>query len=354
MRKEKDCLILGSLVSVLLALLTLFVFSVMFQQSTKNNKVQKTSVKQTSSSSSSKPATKKETATVKSAEAKQAVMIADATALSNLGLYYDYASLSLEDTIKAYMAENGIADDQVAFSYKDLASGQTASMNDTELMTAGSTYKLPLNMLVVDAVAKGKISMDERFDITNTDYEYIGEHNNYVAAFDGAMSISDMQKYSLVYSENTPAYALSERIGGMDKAYTMFGRYGKSKSKEVKTIRQEGNKTTTDYCIQVLDYLWKHKDKYSDLIGYLEEAFPQDYYHALLPDLVVAQKPGYVREALNVGAIVQETTPYIVAIYTKGLGGATESDSEINGVGLYELEQLCYVVNEWHRVNMNP
>ena len=31
-------------------------------------------------------------------------------------------------------------------------------MNDTQPMTAGSTYKLPLNMLVMDEVNKGKLS----------------------------------------------------------------------------------------------------------------------------------------------------------------------------------------------------
>ena len=60
-------------------------------------------------------------------------------------------------------------------------------------------------MLVVDEVAEGKLSMEERFDITQTHFEYQGEHDNYVAAFNGAMSIPDMQEYSLVYSENTPA-----------------------------------------------------------------------------------------------------------------------------------------------------
>ncbi len=58
---------------------------------------------------------------------------------------------------------------------------------------------------------------------TQTHFEYQGEHDNYVAAF-GAMSIPDMQSIPLVYSENTPAYALAERLGGMDKAYEMFSR----------------------------------------------------------------------------------------------------------------------------------
>ena len=43
----------------------------------------------------------------------------------------------------------------------------------------------------------------------------------------------------------------------------------------------------------------------------------------------------------------------LVAIYTAGLGGTTPESSEISGVGLYQLGQLAYVINEWHRVNMN-
>lgn len=283
----------------------MLIFLVMFNKSsnsklkqTKDRRILSTSTTRTSSSSHDQKIVEK------SLEKKKMVMEQDMELMNAYRLYYDYAHLSLKEVVLAYMSEYGIEKNSVAFSYKNLKTGQRDAMNDTQAMTAGSTYKLPLNMLVVDAVVKGKLSMEERFDITETDYEYIGEHNNYVAAFSGAMSIDDMQKYSLVYSENTPAYALAERIGGMDSAYSKFGRYGQSKG-DIKNIQKNGNKVTTDY------------------------------YRALIPsDVVVAQKPGYVREALNVGAIVKEEVPYIVAIYTAGLGGSTQEDSEINGVGL--------------------
>ena len=58
------------------------------------------------------------------------------------------------------------------------------------------------------------------------------------------MSIPDMQRYSLVYSENTPAYALADRLGGWSKRAKLFSRYGQSRSPEVKTF-SEDNKTTT-------------------------------------------------------------------------------------------------------------
>ncbi|OBZ00375.1 serine hydrolase [Streptococcus dysgalactiae subsp. equisimilis] len=288
----------------------------------------------------------------KSKEAKQATMDADFAQMNALGLYYDYHTLSLVDTVKAYLEEFGIDESQIAFSYKDLRSGKTVTMNEHQPMTAGSTYKLPLNMLVVDEVKKGKLTLTERFDITGTDYEYEQEHNAYVAQFSGAMSIPDMQEYSLVYSENTPAYALAECLGGMNKAYQLFDRYGKA-SGPIPTIDRKGNKTTTAYYLQVLDYLWKHQDKYEDILYFIGESFPDLYYKAYLPNITIYQKPGYVREALNIGAIVCEESPYLIALYSAGLGGATEESEEVNGLGYVQLINLTYVINEWHRVNHN-
>lgn len=100
--------------------------------------------------------------------------------------------------------------------------------------------------------------------------------------------------------------------------------------------------------------MFKHQDKYKDLLEYIGESFPDEYYKTYLPDdLTIYQKPGYVREALNVDAIVMEDSPYLISIYTRYLGGSTESSSEINGTGYNQLAMLTYVINEWHRVNMN-
>ncbi len=48
-----------------------------------------------------------------------------------------------------------------------------------------------------------------------------------------------------------------------------------------------------------------------------------------------------------------EEKPYIVALYTAYLGGSTESSDEISGLGIEQVGQLAYVINEWHRVNKN-
>lgn len=170
-------------------------------------------------------------------------MEADADTMYANGLYYDYANMTLNQVVEAFMADQGIESSQIAFSYKNTKTNEQFSMNDTQPMTAGSTYKLPLNMLVMDEVNRGKLSLTERFDINNTEYEYQGEHDKYVASFGGAMTIPEMQEYSLVYSENTPAYALAERLGGMENSMACLintvSQKGKLKLFKCMVIRQQ-------------------------------------------------------------------------------------------------------------------
>lgn len=310
----------------------------------------KTSIAESSETSQSSVPPPKEL--IKSEEAKQAVMEEDRASIEAMGLAYDYAHMGLVEVVQAYLVDAGIDPSQVAFSYKNPATGHTFSMNETQPMTAGSTYKLPLNMLVVDAVAEGKFSMTERFDITNTSYEYKLEHDAYVNQFGGAMTIPDMQEYSLVYSENTPAYALADRLGGLDAAFAMMDKYGRSKG-EIPTIRREDNKTTTDYYIQVLEHLYRNQEKYADIIYFMDMSFPGKYYETYLTHLRVVQKPGYVGEALNVDAMVFEESPYLIALYTRYLGGSTEYSDQVNGYGYMQLAAITYVINQWHRVNEN-
>ena len=356
--EKKDCLFYGGMLALLsIPFFVYFTASSIFGglvADEAESKPSSSQVKELASVPETTEATTEEAAKdlVKSEEAKQAVMEADRYSMEAMGLAYDYAHMSLVQVVQAYLADAGIDPSQVAFSYKNPATGHSFSMNENQPMTAGSTYKLPLNMLVVDAVAEGKLSLTERFDITNTAYEYKFEHDAYVGQFGGAMTIPEMQEYSLVYSENTPAYALAERLGGLDAAYALMDRYGTSKG-EISTIRRGDNKTTTDYYIQVLEHLYRNQEKYADIIYFMDVSFPGKYYETYLTHLRVVQKPGYVGEALNVDAMVFEESPYLIALYTRYLGGSTEMSDEVNGYGYMQLVALTYVINQWHRVNEN-
>lgn len=292
---------------------------------------------------------------VKSQEAKEAAMSEDLAYMSSLGLYYDYAHLSLEDTVKAFLAEQGLDVSQVAFSYKNLVTNEAFSMNDTQPMTAGSTYKLPLAMLIIDEVEAGHIDMSEEVNYTTIgNITEAPDYPLYLAGFGETMNWTQILDNALIHSENTPAYIMADRLGGFHVAYQRIAKFGQSKG-AVKTIDYDGgNKTTSNYYIQVLDYLWKNKDKYAPIIDRLDASFTNQWYEQYVNWVRVSQKPGYSQEALNVNAIVEEETPYIISLYTAGFGGSNEFTTEINGYGYYQVTCLAYVINEWHRVNMNP
>lgn len=293
--------------------------------------------------------------TTKSKEAREKAAAEDDALMTSYGLKYDYANLTLQEVVKEFMKRNGIKEDQIAVSYKDFTTGELLSLNETQAMRAGSTYKLPMAMLVKDKVDAGELSMDERYDISKTGFELASEHAAYMSQFGGAMNISELWQYALMYSENTPAYKMAELLGGHEAAYGQFSRYGISEKSEIKTFSLENpvNYTTTDYYVQVLEHLYKNQDKYAEIIKNIEDSFPGEYYKKYLPGLRIAQKPGFSKEAINVSAIVFEEKPYAVAIYTRYLGNSNENTGEIDPVGLSILNQLTYVVNQWHRVNKN-
>lgn len=290
----------------------------------------------------------------KSKEEKDAVMKFDMATMSSYGLYYDYANLTLEEVVKEFMKEHGIKGDQIAFSYKDLTSKELISYNETMPMRAGSTYKLPLSMLIKDKVDDGELSMTKRYDISKTSFELASEKRAYMKQFGGAMRISDMWEYALLYSENTPAHKMAELLGGFEAAFAQYSKYGKSTKASIETFDYKaGNYTTTDYYIQLLEYLYNNQTKYKEIIKNIEASFPGEYYKRYIRGIRVAQKPGFSKEAINASAIVFEKKPYIVAVYTKYLGKSNENTVEIDYQGLTMVGKLTYVINQWHRVNKN-
>lgn len=309
-----------------------------------------------SSSEEAKKSKKTEvTPTVKSLEAKEAVVAEDLAYMSSLGLYYDYAHLSLEDTVKAFLAEQGLDVSQVAFSYKNLVTNETFTMNDTQPMTAGSTYKLPLGMLIIDEAVAGRLNMTEEVPYTTIgNITEAPDYPLYLAGFGETMNWTQILDNALIHSENTPAYVMADRLGGFHEAYQKISKFGHSKG-DIKTIDYEdGNKTTSDYYIQVLDYLWEHKDKYAPIIERLDASFPGQWYEQYVHSVRISQKPGFSQEALNVNAIVEEEIPYLISIYTAGFGGSNADTTDMSGYGYNQLCCLTYVINEWHKVNMNP
>ena len=153
MKQTKKEFILGLTIIIALTLLIMLIFLVMFNKSsnsklkqTKDRRILSTSTTRTSSISHDQKIVEK------SLEKKKMVMEQDMELMNAYRLYYDYAHLSLKDVVLAYMSEYGIEKNSVAFSYKNLKTGQRDAMNDTQAMTAWKNAlilpRLTMNILV--------------------------------------------------------------------------------------------------------------------------------------------------------------------------------------------------------------
>lgn len=261
---------------------------------------------------------------------------------SELGqlLQYDYAHSDLATVIRHYLKDESISESQVAFAYKNTASGKIIQMNENNLMTAASTYKLPLGLYVEDTMADKGYTLSQKLRVSSL-YDTNNEYANFVKAYGVNVTIDNLLKETIVHSNNTSAITLAEHFGGFQTLYqTAFLKYGSNEQADIRTLNREKNQTTAGYFIKVLDYLWTNRDKYPIVTGYLEKAAPTAYYEKYVQNVNVWHKYGEYGGSINDTAIVFEKTPYLVALYT-------------NKLSSQQFSKLAYVIHTWHRSQAN-
>src|SRR5699024_2372353 len=62
----------------------------------------------------------------------------------------DFSVLTLEDVMADFMADWGLNSENFAVSYYNTVTGESYAFNDTHMMVAASTFKLPLNLYYYD------------------------------------------------------------------------------------------------------------------------------------------------------------------------------------------------------------
>ena len=58
----------------------------------------------------------------------------------------EFDGQTLEEVVLTYMEQRGLNGENFSLSYYNTVTGEAYAYNDTRMMVAGSTYKLPLNM----------------------------------------------------------------------------------------------------------------------------------------------------------------------------------------------------------------
>ena len=73
--------------------------------------------------------------------------------------------------------------------------------------------------------------------------------------------------------------------------------------------------------VDTLKYLYDNSDRFEELIGYMKDAVPGEYFKAGVQEFEIAHKYGAINEFVNDVAIIYTPQPILLAVYTQGIHG---------------------------------
>ena len=239
------------------------------------------------------------------------------------------AGKTLEGLMAEFMQENSLNETNFSLCYYNTVTGEEYCYNETAFMIAASTYKLPLNLYYYELQASGEITGDTYIPGAGT-------------------TLDDCHRMSLVDSNNEVSIAMLYHLGSFRDYKEAMRPFFTMTDDEIDPIYYADNYYCTRMMMDCLKYLYAHADDFSEMLGYMTEACPGAYFKALLEDKVtVAHKYGGFEGAENDTGIIYASQPFLLAVYTQGVGEQICSQAaEL----LYEYTEYPYQCAEAERI----
>ena len=216
---------------------------------------------------------------------------------------------SLDDVVADFMDEYGLNSENFALSYYNTVTGEAYGYNDTHMMVAASTFKLPLNLYYYDLERSGELDPDA-----------------YIAG--AGTTLSDAHYQSLVWSNNEVSIGLLYNLGDFRTYKERMRRYFTMEDEEIDYIYYVDNYYCTRMMIDALTYLYDNQEDFSEMIGYMLEAQPGEYFKAGVPEEYdVAHKYGWYEGAVNDVGIIYTPEPFLLVVYTQDVGAQVVADA---------------------------
>ena len=205
--------------------------------------------------------------------------------------------------------------DTIAAGYYNFATGEEHYYNGDEYRVSGSMYKVPLNMLFMDWISEGKLTMDELI----SGYRY-----------------SELLEGTIVNSDNNYAKILWDYAGATietDPPSTLYHRYriliaplmGED-PENVDDKYYENNFFTPRQMITCLRRLYDGGSRYDRLIETMQRAEPEKYFKLHERRYDIAHKYGWFAEDpilyLNDCALCFTDDPIAIVLFTTGTENA--------------------------------
>ena len=152
----------------------------------------------------------------------------------------------------ALRAEYHLDETNFAVSYYNTVTGEEYNWNETAMLTAASTFKLPLNLYYYELQNEGKISGD-------------------TVLTEGGATLDRCHYLSLVESNNELSIAMLYRIGDFRTYKETMRRYFTMTDDEIDPKYYQDNYYCTRMMMDALKYLYAHADEFPEMLDYMEQ-----------------------------------------------------------------------------------
>ena len=209
----------------------------------------------------------------------------------------------------AFRAERNLTEDNFAVSYYDTVTGERYDWNETHMMVAASTFKLPLNLYYYEKENAGELAPDTLIT-------------------EGGATLDWCHYLSIVESNNEISHALLYRIGTFRDYKEAMRKFFTMTDEEIDPKYYQNNYYCTRMMMDTLEYLYARQDEFSEMIDYMKQSNPQNgYFRAKVTEMDVAHKYGSFEGAENDVGIFYAEHPFLLAVYTQNVGEAVVQDA---------------------------
>lgn len=227
--------------------------------------------------------------------------------------------------------------DNVGLIFYDLESDSSYKLNESKVFTAASTYKVLLNIVTIEKINLGEISLSDIIYYSDIYYE---EGTGIIQEeFLEYYDIEALLEYSIVYSDNIASNMLIEYLGG-------FGEFRRLSNEILGTsLTLYENTMTSEDMLLALKYIYSNRDKpnYNTLLDNLKNTIFHNRLDKYIPNDIVAHKIGSNDSFIHDAGIIFTDEPYILIIYTDGVPYSEELIAQISKVIYLEKNTTPYL-----------
>lgn len=225
-------------------------------------------------------------------------------------LYDDetFEGKSWDEVVAGLMDEYGVKPESVAMGYCNTVTGETHYHQGDVYFVAASMYKVPINMIFTEFVAKGELDWDTKIS---------------------GLPYSTILEWTIINSDNDAAEKLWNKLGGYQKYRRAICPYMGVDAETVDKMFWKNNYFTAEQMIYCLTLLQANPERFPKLEETMKRAEPERWFNAHAQEYEIAHKFGYWSEQghlyINDCAICYTDDPICIVLFTDSIGSRATS-----------------------------